>query len=109
MYAYVEAEGPMYPLIRLESANTESLRQCEHRLGGLDLVLLPGVAFTRDGKRLGHGKGYYDTFLHEHNDKLGRFPYLIALSLKEQIVEDLPTTEHDVVLDEVLFHDRSLV
>ncbi|XP_046737082.1 5-formyltetrahydrofolate cyclo-ligase [Diprion similis] len=70
--------------------------------GGLDLVILPGLAFSLDGKRLGHGMGYYDKFLHSCKEKSCKMPYLIGIAFNEQIKEDIPTTEEDVNLDLVL-------
>ena len=77
---------------------------------GLDLILMPGLAFTEDGKRLGRGKGYYDTYL-EKAIKAAKVagkaaPKTIALAFKEQIVEDIPMSEHDKVIDKVIF-DKS--
>ncbi len=65
-------------------------------------MILPGVGFTLEGKRLGHGKGYYDSFLHEHEKIYGKLPYMIALGLKEQIFSDIPVTDRDVILNEIL-------
>ncbi|XP_063701319.1 5-formyltetrahydrofolate cyclo-ligase [Culicoides brevitarsis] len=75
---------------------------------GLDLIILPGVAFTRCGNRLGHGMGYYDKFLKkffEQHDKTKTA--LIGVAFKEQIVEmgDLPMEAHDEKLDQVLTSD----
>ena len=71
--------------------------------GGLDLILIPGLAFTRAGARCGRGKGYYDTYLAKVHQKQGRLPATVALAFKEQILGDVPTDDHDVRIDKVLF------
>jgi len=52
----------------------------------LDAVIVPGVAFDTSGKRLGRGRGYYDTFL----QRLKPETVTIGLAFDHQIVEDLP-------------------
>ncbi|KAH8333409.1 hypothetical protein KR074_001812 [Drosophila pseudoananassae] len=72
---------------------------------GIDLFLVPGVAFTRSGGRMGHGMGYYDTFLRQHAEKYPQKKiYLMALALNEQIVsnEELPMESHDIRLHSVV-------
>ncbi len=62
------------------------------------LVLMPGVAFTENGDRIGYGGGYYDRFLSAEPDH----PTL-ALCYDFQIVESLPTEEFDIPVDQVLW------
>jgi len=59
------------------------------------LILVPGLAFTRDGRRLGHGGGYYDRLLAQHR------PHAIALGtcFDLQIVADIPCEPHDQRVD----------
>lgn len=69
----------------------------------LDLFLLPGVAFTIKGERLGHGMGYYDKFLTRYFGKFQRNgTKLYALSFNEQILDNLPINHNDVLLDKVI-------
>ncbi|KAG9320007.1 hypothetical protein KVV02_003112 [Mortierella alpina] len=68
---------------------------------GLDLIVMPGLAFDRTGTRLGHGKGYYDNYLvkaNTYNQSVGRPPVVtVALALTEQIVNiPLPRCETDI-------------
>lgn len=64
---------------------------------------MPGVAFTIDGRRLGHGRGYYDRFVHTHRRIFGHVPTLIGLALREQICTNVPfVDDSDVRLDRVL-------
>lgn len=65
----------------------------------IDVIIVPGVAFTSDGWRLGRGKGYYDRMLMS-------LPGVctIGVCYAFQIVQDLPHDTHDVRIDEVLYN-----
>ena len=60
----------------------------------IDLVVVPGVAFDRSGYRLGYGQGYYDRAVGSADNAV-----LAGLAFDFQIVDELPTEEHDVRLD----------
>ncbi|GAF19380.1 LOW QUALITY PROTEIN: 5-formyltetrahydrofolate cyclo-ligase [Bacillus sp. JCM 19046] len=62
----------------------------------LNLIVVPGVSFTYDGKRLGLGGGFYDRYLTKTNS------LTVALCFSEQIVTDLPTEKHDKRMNHVL-------
>lgn len=62
----------------------------------IDFVIVPGVAFSKDGYRLGYGKGYYDRFLADIN------PYKLGICKKELFLEKLPHGEYDIRMDSVL-------
>lgn len=64
----------------------------------LDLIILPGVGFDKNGYRIGHGKGWYDHFV----DGLTAQPTLIGVCFKEQLQENIPKSEHDIKMDQVL-------
>ncbi len=63
----------------------------------LDVVVVPGLAFTPDGRRLGQGGGHYDRFL----SRLGPTCITIGACFAEQLVTDLPTEPHDRRVDHV--------
>lgn len=63
-----------------------------------DLVLVPGLAFTRAGHRLGRGGGFYDRLLSGR----AKDAYKLGICFESQLLESLPTEEHDAVLDAVI-------
>jgi len=64
----------------------------------IDVVLVPGLAFTRDGRRLGQGGGFYDRFL----PLLREDCVTVGVCFAEQIVDDLATEPHDRIVDLVI-------
>ena len=74
----------------------------------LDLILVPGVAFDLQGRRLGRGKGYYDGLLTALRKSLGTLalPTICAVAFDEQIVSDVPAESHDVRMDCLLTPTR---
>jgi len=61
--------------------------------GELDIVLIPLLAFDKQGYRVGYGKGFYDRFLENINAKK------IGLSLSPAIDKIEDVNEHDIRLD----------
>jgi 5-formyltetrahydrofolate cyclo-ligase len=79
--------------------------RCNTRVaGGLDLVLVPGLAFTVKGHRLGRGKGYYDAFLNRCRAIQATPPFTVGLAFSQQVVADVPTDDTDVCMDLVLYN-----
>ena len=66
------------------------------------------MAFTLDGKRLGHGMGYYDKYLKLIGNYSRKKPFVIGLAFNEQIFHDVPTNENDFNLDMVLTEKNGL-
>jgi 5-formyltetrahydrofolate cyclo-ligase len=59
---------------------------------GLDLIVIPGLAFDRRGGRLGYGKGYYDRFLGHIRGDATR----VAICFECQLVAEVPVLPHDI-------------
>lgn len=64
----------------------------------LDMVMVPGVAFTRDGARMGNGQGYYDRLLNQVRPDAS----LVALAFESQLFPELAVSPHDVYMDKVI-------
>ncbi len=66
-----------------------------------DVIIVPGTAFTADGARVGQGGGWYDRFLPARRDDA----VTIGIAFAAQMVESVPTEDHDVRLDLVVTED----
>ena len=87
----------MYKILE-PKVELRSLPDRQVAVAKLDLIMVPGVAFTRNGARMGHGKGYYDKLLeHARPDAP-----LVALAFECQLFPEIPTQPHDVFMDKIL-------
>ena len=66
-------------------------------LHDIEVAVIPGMAFDRNGHRLGRGKGYYDRML-------AQMPqiYKIGICFDFQLLENIPHDTHDILMDEVI-------
>lgn len=79
-----------------------------------DVVFVPGLAFDRQGGRLGYGKGYYDRMQASWKQESGfalKPPVWIGLAFSQQLVPEVPMDGHDAYMDmliteEGIFHCR---
>ncbi|MBP5447289.1 MAG: 5-formyltetrahydrofolate cyclo-ligase [Treponema sp.] len=67
-------------------------------------ILVPGLAFAKDGRRLGRGKGFYDRYLSElaaANPAFARDGKICGYCMAVQIMDNVPTEESDVRVQEL--------
>jgi len=74
----------------------------DHYEKEIDVFIIPGRAFTQDGKRLGRGKWYYDRFLSQKIYKRSR---KIWVCFDFQLFENIPTEKHDIIMYKVFTND----
>ncbi|MBU0477359.1 5-formyltetrahydrofolate cyclo-ligase [bacterium] len=70
----------------------------------LDLIIVPGVCFDKNGNRIGRGGGYYDHFLKSVSGKA----VLIGLAFDFQVIRDVPHEKKDIPVHIIITEERVL-
>lgn len=81
-FGIMEPTGPVMP---------------KEKYNDIKVVLVPGVAFDKENRRLGRGKGYYDRFLSSFFQP--RCAVFYGVCFDFQRVDAIPADEHDVCMD----------
>lgn len=68
----------------------------------IDLILVPGLAFDKEGRRIGYGAGYYDLYL---NDYRG---VIVGVAYEPQIAPTIPADPWDVPMHWIVTDQRVL-
>jgi len=69
----------------------------------IEVIIVPAIALTRAGHRLGYGFGYYDRYLSDKKSKT------IALSYSKQIIRSFPYADHDIRIDCIVTEDKIIM
>lgn len=67
----------------------------------IDLLIVPGLAFTQEGYRTGVGGGYYDRYLQHYQG------HTVSLAFHEQLVSSVPIEPHDIPVEKVITNKGS--
>lgn len=62
----------------------------------MDLLIVPGLVYDKDGYRIGFGGGYYDRFLTDFRQTT------VSLASRRQIVEEIPYESYDIPVDHII-------
>lgn len=63
----------------------------------IDFVAVPGIAFDKNGNRLGRGKGYYDRLLPQLTNA-----FKAGICYPYQVVDEVPVEAYDVKMDRII-------
>jgi 5-formyltetrahydrofolate cyclo-ligase len=73
----------------------------ETSIENIDLVVVPGVAFDRQGGRMGRGKGFYDRMFSKVTKK-EQTPVKIGVCFNFQLIDSVPKEPHDELMNTII-------
>lgn len=68
----------------------------------IDLIIVPGVVFDKEGNRIGYGGGYYDRYLSEIKLKNNK----LVLAYEFQVLDYIKEENHDIKVDYILTEEK---
>lgn len=75
--------------------------------GKINCSITPGQGFDKAKRRLGQGGGYYDKFFEVYKNANKETPYTIGMCWQWQVVPSVPTTSHDIRMDQIMVFPSS--
>lgn len=88
---FAQLEKGYFGLYEPVVQKTEELAKAD-----IDLLLVPGIGFTKNGFRLGVGGGYYDRYLEDFHG------HTLSICFQEQLVAELPLEPHDRPIQQIV-------
>ncbi len=75
----------------------------------LDLIVVPGLAFDRNGGRMGYGAGFYDRYFKKISKENLSKVIKLALTYDFQLLDEVPMSEQDVPVDYIITEKEFIV
>lgn len=69
----------------------------------IDLIIVPGLGYTKEGYRIGFGGGYYDRYLKDYSGKT------LSLAFQSQIIPSFNTENHDIPVAKIITNDEVIL
>ncbi|XP_047514919.1 5-formyltetrahydrofolate cyclo-ligase isoform X1 [Pieris napi] len=109
--------GGIMRMLKLETGDEDAMPLTRHGIAqhskdqkredaldeGLDLIIAPGVAFSLEGGRVGHGGGYYDRYIANLRSNPKTAPKVVAVAFNCQVLDKVPMNDLDQKIDEVVY------
>jgi 5-formyltetrahydrofolate cyclo-ligase len=69
----------------------------------IDLLIVPGLGYTRDGFRIGFGGGYYDRYLKDYNGQT------VSLAFELQIIPSFKKEDYDMPVGKIMTNKEVII
>lgn len=95
--AFSQLESVYYGLYEPIESLTEQVLPEE-----INLLIVPGIAFSKEGYRIGFGGGYYDRYLQQYKGNT------LSLAFHMQIFDTLPFEKHDIPIEKIITEKETI-